>query len=801
MGTKFSKKQLICFFILSITFSLYSNVLGQNNGTVTGRIIDTNKKPVEFVKISIEKTDIGSYTNENGEYHLLNVPGGNRTIIISGVGITTQNKMVQIVSGKETIVPDIEINNSIELNEVAIIAKTEARKQQEQAYAITVLDFKKSYNTTAPLNKLLNNISSVRIREDGGVGSDYNFSLNGFSGNQVKFFMDGIPMDNFGSSFNLSNISVNMAERVEVYKGVLPVSLGGDALGGAVNIISRKDMNYLDASYSIGSFNTHRASVNGAYTDLKSGFTIRTNAFFNYSDNNYRVFVPVVDLNTNQKSGEQWVNRFHDKYQSAGLKLETGIVNKSFADYLLAGVILSENDKDVQTGATMDAVYGGVKSKSNSFIPSIRYKKSDLFTEGLSLSLYGAYSKVNSFNIDTLARNYNWFGEWVASPDKGESYYTNAEINNSEWISNSNLTYSINEHHLISANNLFSSVERKIFDEADPQNESNKIPQNLKKNITGLGWQANYKRWTATVFGKLYHLQSSTYKIMEQYTVNEHLEKINDEKTNYGYGAAVTAFILPKLQGKLSYEHAYRLPESTEMFGDGLIQQRNPDLKPESSDNFNLGLTYEHSFKLHTFFVDANFIYRDTKDFIRKGVSLTANPTTGYENLGNVLTQGIEGGLRYQWKDLLILGANMTYQNIIDNQQFEENKNSYVGEGISENITYKQRLPNIPYLFGHADLGLKFKNIALKNSELTVDYAINYVHDYYLSFPGLGAKSTKKFIPEQISQDIALGYSLQNGRYNIVLECTNLTDAKLYDNYRLQKPGRAFNLKLRYFLK
>ena len=69
-----------------------------------------------------------------------------------------------------------------------------------------------------------------------------------------------------------------MAERVEVYKGVLPVNLGADALGGAVNIVSRRDANYLDATYSFGSFNTHKVSVNGAYTHLKTGFTVRANA-------------------------------------------------------------------------------------------------------------------------------------------------------------------------------------------------------------------------------------------------------------------------------------------------------------------------------------------------------------------------------------------------------------------------------------------------------------------------------------------------------------------------------------------
>ena len=180
-----------------------------------------------------------------------------------------------MTAGKVNRIPDIEIDTQAEeLEEVQVIGKSEARRQQEQAYAISVLDIKKAYNSAAPLNKLLNNVSSVRIREEGGMGSNYNFSLNGFSGNQVKFFLDGIPMDNFGSSFNLANISANMAERVEVYKGVLPVNLGADALGGAVNIVSRRDANYLDATYSFGSFNTHKVSVNGAYTHRSTSLYI-----------------------------------------------------------------------------------------------------------------------------------------------------------------------------------------------------------------------------------------------------------------------------------------------------------------------------------------------------------------------------------------------------------------------------------------------------------------------------------------------------------------------------------------------
>ena len=738
---------LLCFFSALSISVLHAGVQQQSKGTVTGRIVDREKQPYYPVAVAIEGVYIGGYTNEKGIYHINDVPAGNQTIVVSGIGVKTKKVPVRVIAGTVNRIPDIEIDTQAEeLDEVQVIGKSEARRQQEQAYAISVLDIKKAYNSAAPLNKLLNNVSSVRIREEGGVGSNYNFSLNGFSGNQVKFFLDGIPMDNFGSSFNLANISANMAERVEVYKGVLPVNLGADALGGAVNIVSRKDANYLDATYSFGSFNTHKVSVNGAYTHLKTGFTVRANAFYNYSDNDYKVFAPIIDLATNTKVDERWV-----------------------------------------------------KMKSESVIPSIRYKKDDLFLDGLSLSLYGTYSSVNSFNVDTITRRYNWLGESVPSTSAGEGYYTDSKIKNREWLGNGNISYVIDTHQSLILNHVVSAMRRTMNDKVRPDDENNNVPQQLTKNITGLGWQIRYDRWNANVFGKMYKLYSSTYKRLDEYTENARWEKVRDHKTNFGYGAAATYYILPSLQAKFSYEHAYRLPESIEMFGDGLIQQRNPDLKPESSRNLNLGLSFIRTFGAHQLSADGNFIYRYTTDFILKGVSLTSNPTTGYENLGKVLTKGVEAAVRYNYKDLFHMGANFTYQDITDQQRYEKTKDSFVGEGITENITYKERLPNIPYLFANADAGFRFHDLFWRNSVLTFDYNLNYIHSYYLSFPGLGAKSSKKVIPEQFSHDLALGYSMDNGKYSVVVECTNLTNQKLYDNYRLQKPGRAFNVKLRYF--
>lgn len=112
--------------------------------------------------------------------------------------------------------------SSQKLQEVLVMPKSQARKLQEQAYTVSVVDLKDMYVQATPLNKILNNVSSVRLREDGGVGSNYTFAMNGFTGNQVKFFLDGIPMDNFGSSFNLANLSANMADHIEVSRECCP---------------------------------------------------------------------------------------------------------------------------------------------------------------------------------------------------------------------------------------------------------------------------------------------------------------------------------------------------------------------------------------------------------------------------------------------------------------------------------------------------------------------------------------------------------------------------------------------------
>lgn len=770
----------------------------QNTKGVSGHIRDRNGSPLELVNVFIDNGVIWAYTDKNGFYTLKNIPEGKHQLVVSTVGYQTIKKSITIQKDSPVTLNFTLEEAAYKMGEVLVQGKSKVSQIKEQSYNVQAINTKKFYNSSVDAVGILDRLSSVRVLQNGGLGSDYSFSLNGFSGNQVKFFMNGIPMDNYGSSFNLSNIPTNAIQRIEVYNGVVPVWLGNDALGGAVNIVTNQTANFLDASYTFGSFNTHKSSLNGAYTNPKTGFTVRGNLNYNYSDNDYKVKVKVKEDKLGNHRTTRTVPRFHDRYRSTRAKIETGFVNRSFADQLLIGAVVSGDDKQIQNGSTMHSVYGGLTQNTRSAIANLKYRKKDLFTKGLDLNLNASYNYNETQNVDTLQGvTYNWAGEKFMTPgdhtgELGGKTFDQSQYDNGV-NTQLNMGYQLNKHHSFAFNHSFEYFGRSAFDRRDPDKIVNQFPKSLQKNILGFSYKYDFdENWSTTLFGKAYFLKaknSKKYDFAEGST-----DKLEVKNENFGYGLASSYFILPNLQAKASYEHTYRLPKPTEIFGNGLFVQSNPDLKPEQSDNINLGATYHFTFnQKHEFKVGGSFIYRNSNDLIFQVVNI-ASPETNFSNLAKVRTLGVEGNVNYDFANQFEIGANITYQNITDQADLVYNDYS----GYQKNFNRGERLPNRPYLFGNAHAGYRFDGVIFKKAQLKINYYFHFVEAYYLSWKKLGNKESKNIIPRQNSHDLELVYSLDHGKYNIALEIRNLTDELLYDKFYLQKPGRAFYLKLRY---
>lgn len=780
----------LSFLLLLISISAFS----QHKTMISGKVLSTEKTTVDFATVYLKGTNYGGTTNEEGIYHL-QAPAGEYTLVVSAIGYKTVEKPVKLMRGERTKMNVVISPQATELDEVVVVSNGVTRLKRS-AFNAVALDTKALQNSTQNLSEALAQAPGMKIRESGGVGSDMQLMMDGFTGKHIKIFIDGVPQEGVGSSFGLNNIPVNYAERIEVYKGVVPVGFGTDAIGGVINIITKKNRNkwFLDASYSYGSFNTHKSYVNFGQT-FRSGLTYEINVFHNYSDNNYYVDTPVKDFTTgaiNKKKIEH-VKRFHDTYHNEAVIGKIGFVDKKWADRLMFGFTYSHMYKDIQTGVRQEVVFGGKYRKGYSIMPSLDYRKRDFFVRGLDVVLTANYNKNMTNNVDTSSYEYNWRGEMRPLRMPGEQSYQNTRSDNNNWNGTLTANYRIGKAHTFTFNHVINAFRRSNQSLLNEDSEANAIPKETRKNISGLSYRLMpTEHWNLSVFGKYYN-QFIAGPVATSSAQDDYIRTTNSVSA-MGYGAAGTYFILKSLQAKLSYEKAYRLPTNEEMFGDEDLETGDISLRPENSDNVNLNLSYNETFGKHSVYVEGGLIYRNTKDYIQRNISDLSGGKYGatYVNHGRVETKGYNISVRYGFANWVSVGGNFTQMNVRDNVKT-------VTSGTNqESLTYGARMPNLPYQFANSDVTFYWRNLWKKGNTLSVTYDNLYMHSFPLYSEAVGSES-EFVVPTQFSHNLTLSYGVQNGRYNISFECRNLTNEKLYDNFSLQKAGRAFYGKVRVY--
>jgi len=755
----------LSFLLLLISISAFS----QHKTMISGKVLSTEKTTVDFATVYLKGTNYGGTTNEEGIYHL-QAPAGEYTLVVSAIGYKTVEKPVKLMRGERTKMNVVISPQATELDEVVVVSNGVTRLKRS-AFNAVALDTKALQNSTQNLSEALAQAPGMKIRESGGVGSDMQLMMDGFTGKHIKIFIDGVPQEGVGSSFGLNNIPVNYAERIEVYKGVVPVGFGTDAIGGVINIITKKNRNkwFLDASYSYGSFNTHKSYVNFGQT-FRSGLTYEINVFQNYSDNNYYVDTPVKDFTTgaiNKKKIEH-VKRFHDTYHNEAVIGKIGFVDKKWADRLMFGFTYSHMYKDIQTGVRQEVVFGGKYRKGYSIMPSLDYRKRDFFVRGLDVVLTANYNKNMTNNVDTSSYEYNWRGEMRPLRMPGEQSYQNTRSDNNNWNGTLTANYRIGKAHTFTFNHVINAFRRSNQSLLNEDSEANAIPKETRKNISGLSYRLMpTEHWNLSVFGKYYN-QFIAGPVATSSAQDDYIRTTNSVSA-MGYGAAGTYFILKSLQAKLSYEKAYRLPTNEEMFGDEDLETGDISLRPENSDNVNLNLSYNETFGKHSVYVEGGLIYRNTKDYIQRNISDLSGGKYGatYVNHGRVETKGYNISVRYGFANWVSVGGNFTQMNVRDNVKT-------VTSGTNqESLTYGARMPNLPYQFANSDVTFYWRNLWKKGNTLSVTYDNLYMHSFPLYSEAVGSES-EFVVPTQFSHNLTLSYGIQNGRYNILNSATLL---------------------------
>jgi len=779
-------------------------------GKIHGRITFESGQPVHGASIRIEKGNQGTESDSRGLFTLTVPPGHSYRVQISYIGTTPHIFYADLVKQKEVELNVTLTENAQDLDEVKVIGKSAAQQAKEQIVKTEIVDTKGSQQQAATLVEMMNRSAGIRIRQSGGLGSNASIMLNGFQGKSIKTFKDGVPTDYLGASFSLSNLPINMLEHVEVYKGVLPTQLGADALGGAVNLVSRIGTDqYVAASYEIASFNTHRASINLYHHSINNKLFGGLDAFYNYSDNNYQVTADIPNEETANVIPEN-VKLFHNAYKQWYAEVYGGWKDVSWADELRVGLTGFYMNRDNQFAALMERPFGASYSKQNApIIPTVRYKKS--WIDGkLTIDQFAVYSKINSLFADTLTGSYDWYGRYHAPVDpgkRGESGNASlADIHFSNFTTRTGINYQLSDRHGLGFNLVFNDYNRKGSDPygavsaGENPIDLQSLPADYTKLVGTLGLSSMF------LDGKLQNLAQVKYYHAQALgqEVNLSTGRLRDETSKassatFGVAEALKWNLTADLFFRLSGEWATRLPEQSEILGNGSYVLSNFDLKPERSINGNLGFGYSHG---NDYGVEINSFYRITKDLILSvPVNLIYSQSSNVEQVRGI---GLETDAYVSPVDWLRLNGNFTYQ---DFRLYNVTESSIL-------YLERARLRNIPFFFANLGATFNFKNTLSKGDRLQAYWYFSYVHQYYLNyipkdtepdgFLGLWGDAkidAPNIIPGQRVHTAGLVWTPMPHRpLSINLECKNMFDAAIYDNFRIQNAGRSFHLKLNYIL-
>lgn len=788
-------RYLILIILLQFLFSYSQGIMFSQStkNVIQGKIIDKENNPIYGATVVLKETNSITISDEEGYFEFNDPYLVNITIEVSYVGFKKQLRKITPSTTNTPLIISL-IEEATSLNDVLLVSKSKAEKIEETAFAVQSIDVKKLKNTTTDASVILNKTSGIRVRTAGGLGSTYKLSLNGLSDQQIRIFLDDIPIDELGNAYDLNNISVSLTERIDVYKGVVPVTLGADALGGAINIVTNKaKKSFLDVSHSAGSFNTHRSNLNAQYRSQNTGFTVKVNGSFNYSDNDYTMYG--VPFFVNEKETFIDTKRFHDRYRSTLADVGIGYTGTNWADDFMFHFSTAQIDNEVQ--GTEDQPLGEVTEdeKNNTF--RIRFKKKlELFKKELQVDWFALYNDLNRTLIDTSSNRYDWRGNLDGAPTTtGQGEFLRDKIffkyNQTQFLSRINFQYALNAQHVLSVNHIYSNIERKgenriNVEEAQPFQS----PNVLSKNVTGLQYTSRFfkNKLENTIGVKHYNLNILSKKSVQFKDQEISIEDLRTEQNNWGYFASARYFIIPDLFIKASFEKGYRLPQPNEIFGDGLLTLASPEILPETSENLNLGLNYRWNFRKGFLKNELNVFQRKAENFIRLKQLGIRN---SYQNELNVLIRGVEWDFAVKVNKIGLSG-NLSWQQVLNDVK-------YVAGTTEISNVYRQQLPNTPSLFGNAEINYEFP-VLFKNINSSMYYGVNFVDEFFLSYGNIAKRNAKNIIPVQFLNNVGATFSTKNKRHNLSIEAQNIFNELAFDNIKQQKPGRAFFVKYRLFI-
>lgn len=599
------------------------------------------------------------------------------------------------------------------------------------------------------LADLLAQQTGIQTRSLGGTGSFQQISIRGMGGHRVVVTLDGVPIgDGDCHGMNLGSIDLNQLEKVIIHKAHAPVELGGNSLGGVVELISRqKAEGHGRIFLGYGSYHTGDAALS-VHSALHDSLDWSSNLSWRFADNDY----PYYDRNGTpyNTDDDQWRHRQNAEFRQLS---GTHHFKRIFPKFQWNWHLLHQQSSSGYPGTESDqAILAGTEEEKFSL-------KTDL------QRFWGSQEQWSAL----LGMDASWYKSLFHWSNKLDHLgYTQG---NDDW-------QEVGHVSLQAKPSLALRYEKRVYEWGWHLMglAENMTPRDKPVTAQQWRWELN-RRQILSVLDGAWRIQPWLQGAISHQITSTHdrnsggILKLTWIDTipassdwDLDQAAQFSLRLLPEQQAwqaHLTMARHYRLPALTERYGTSLGIIPNPELKPESGWKAELGTQ-----------IQCRRLQAQITGFwntLRQGIVwVQAAGFAKPVNIGQSRTYGLELSVKSQPTSWLHYSWDGTWQ-------------SPRNQSTSAQYHDKQ-LPGEPKLAlnQHATLQLPF--------HLSMDWALRWQSQIYRD------QANQQSIPRQHNQDITLTYTPWN-QAKLSLALQNLEGEEYQNVYSAYPtPGRQYHL-------
>lgn len=284
-----------CLMALLLAFSLATAGEVGAQGTVHGTVW-SGDTAVPGANIGVRGTTRGAAAGADGVYRIADLPPGTYTLVASAIGFSAQERTVTLAAG-ETRRLDFQLEETVLRGEEVVVTGTmeEIYVKDSPVKVEVISSHYLQRQTTANIMDVIGTVNGLSQQLNCGVCNTNNIRINGVEGENTAVLIDGMPiMGALASVYGLNGINPSLIDRIEVIKGPQSTLYGTEALGGVINVLTKRPETAPTLSANLYAKSTQETSISlslapetGRFQTLVGGSGLYMNHFIDKNDDGF----------------------------------------------------------------------------------------------------------------------------------------------------------------------------------------------------------------------------------------------------------------------------------------------------------------------------------------------------------------------------------------------------------------------------------------------------------------------------------------------------------------------------------